>query len=410
MGASALVPAAAISGIAGLGASAMSASASSSNADKQMAAQKEAQESQNQWQSAENDKDRMWQQQEWLRQFISQNQEWQRRFDMENEYNTPSAQVARLKAAGLNPAAMLGNTGGLTAAGAADPGTSSPGQFPSHQVTPMPLQNPNGVSSSSQMYSSVAQMIESISSASRLGLESERQKKTLQATLDNIISDTNNKEAAAALTNIKSILLNTKGGDLISSYIAKMNGELSLAVAKGDTEKVQQLYLSSLKEFTDNKSKALQEVLPQIQPYFETYFDVQKTQAEKNKADAEESRASAAKQRAETITIDSLRDGQVRGQQLANTISEMIGIIKSKDAKLAEETYIQRFDALLESYEREKWLTEEQREKAKQAVVNSDWQEAEKILEAAESTSRSLLNTTGAVKNTTSSVRDLFPW
>ena len=44
------------------------------------------------WESAEAEKARDW-----------QSREWQRQFDAQNAYNTPSAQMARLKEAGLNP-------------------------------------------------------------------------------------------------------------------------------------------------------------------------------------------------------------------------------------------------------------------------------------------------------------------
>lgn len=43
---------------------------------------------------------------EWDRRFQAQNSEWERQFNMQNEYNTPAAQIQRMRDAGINPAGM----------------------------------------------------------------------------------------------------------------------------------------------------------------------------------------------------------------------------------------------------------------------------------------------------------------
>lgn len=66
---------------------------------------------------------------------------WQRGLDawaMQNEYNSPEAQMARLKAAGLNPKLIYGN--GVTATGQAD--KIAPYQAPRAEYSSMPLQLP----------------------------------------------------------------------------------------------------------------------------------------------------------------------------------------------------------------------------------------------------------------------------
>ena len=147
---------------------------------------KDLAEYQNQWQSAENEKDRYWQEAQWMREFSSQqdewkrqfqlqneewgnrfsqeNSEWSRRFAAENAYNDPSAQISRLQKAGLNPIAYMGgDAAGLSAAptiqstgSVGSPAAPSPATPASHGVSPSPLANFSSISNTSQMFTSLA--------------------------------------------------------------------------------------------------------------------------------------------------------------------------------------------------------------------------------------------------------------
>lgn len=84
---------AAIAGAAALGGSILSATQGNKNINKQIAAQKE-----------ENQKNR-----DWNLNLAKQQNQWNiDQWNRENEYNTPSAQMARYKAAGLNPDLIYG--------------------------------------------------------------------------------------------------------------------------------------------------------------------------------------------------------------------------------------------------------------------------------------------------------------
>lgn len=84
---------AAITGAAALGGSILSATQGNKNINKQIAAQKE-----------ENQKNR-----DWNLNLAKQQNQWNiDQWNRENEYNTPSAQMARYKAAGLNPDLIYG--------------------------------------------------------------------------------------------------------------------------------------------------------------------------------------------------------------------------------------------------------------------------------------------------------------
>lgn len=106
---------------------------------------KKRQEQALEWQSNENRLARDWQQNmmkyqnEWNKQAVEQAQKWQEQMvssqrSYDSRYNSPTAQMARLKAAGLNPDLMYGSgVGSMTA-------TSSAGG----SVSPIPSASPGG--------------------------------------------------------------------------------------------------------------------------------------------------------------------------------------------------------------------------------------------------------------------------
>lgn len=383
-----------LGGASGAGASLATNASNERIASAQIAAQKESQSSQNQWQSAENDKDRMWQSQEWLNQFTKQNEEWLNRFNLENEYNTPSAQVARLKAAGINPAALAGSGGLSSAGGASDPagvtGTQMP---PSHAVTPMGIQNPQvSMSSSAQMFSSVAQMIDSIATAGRLGMDMSRQKQELPVVLNNIMADTANKQQEAAYNQMKQQLIEAHVPSYIMTKINEMQANIGLALAKKDLAEADKLFQNAMTYLTETKDKALQSVLPNIQTYFKNLFEVQKSEVHRNEGAAAAGYASAQESKENALTIAGLRDGLIRGQQLANTISEANSVIQKNEAKLSESTFVHRLDALCEAYAREGLITQIELEKYRGLVKDNDWKGVKNFFETLESGTRSVKN------------------
>lgn len=67
---------------------------------------------------------------------FKQNREfWRERFDATNEYNTPLAQMQRMKEAGLNPALMYGGSGGAGAA-PADMGSTDGKRAETYDINP----------------------------------------------------------------------------------------------------------------------------------------------------------------------------------------------------------------------------------------------------------------------------------
>lgn len=381
------------------------------------AANLKQQKNQNQFQASENEKDRIFQADQWMKQFESENEEyrkredmankeWERRFDKENEYNDPSAVIRRLQQAGVNPAAALGQltgTGGLAAAG----GSSSPqfgaptapaGMAP-HGVTPMMGNIPDFGGNIAAMMHGLASMKEANVSSGRLDLDTERQNKMIQAEYDNLVQQTKNAQAQELLTKIRADIDGALGKSEKAAAIYRDLTQARLAAEQGKTEKFERQFKSAQTALMKTKDKAIQDAMPMIMDNFSALHDVYMADIEQKHAAATEHYAGARLKSEQAITESDLREGRVRGQDLANGISEIKNALGNIDVQNAVATNPAKLEALLQSYEREKWITEEQVNKAKMAAKDKDWQTVEKVLDAAESVSRTGKNISSEVRN-----------
>ena len=217
------------------------------------------QQDQNNWQSSENSVDRQWQADQWQRQFESQLQaqrdlfdeqlgkqresdlqKWKDQFDIQNQYNSPQNQVTRLMAAGVNPSAAVNMlTGGVSSAGiggsSAPSGASAPsgGSVGSHSVSPLGISMPQ-YSTDAALWSSAAQMIDSISKVAERGYNVFSGSKKLQPTIDNIISDTKQKQNSATMTETNNAILEAYGDKKAAAEVQNLTNESYELETKGD--------------------------------------------------------------------------------------------------------------------------------------------------------------------------------
>lgn len=372
---------------------------------------------QNKFQAKENEKDRQFQSDQWFRQFEAENKEYReretmaneeydRRTDKQNEYNDPSAVIQRLQRAGVNPAAALGQltgTGGLAAAG----GSSSPQFAPptspagigSHSVTPAMANIPDLGGNIAAMMHGLASMKEANVASGRLDLDTERQNKMIQAEYDNLVQQTKNAQAQELLTKIRADIDGALGKSEKAAAIYRDLTQARLAAEQGKTEEFERQFKAAQTALMKTKDKAIQDAMPMIMDNFSALHDVYMADIEQKHAAATEHYAGANLKTQQAITESDLREGRVRGQDLANGISEIKNALGNIDVQNAVATNPAKLEALLQSYEREKWITEEQVNKAKMAAKDKDWQTVEKVLDAAESASRTAKNISSEVRN-----------
>lgn len=338
------------------------------------------------WQTVENQRDREWQQ-----------AEYDRRFNMSNEYNDPSAVVQRLRQAGINPAAAMGQlsgAGGLAAAG------GSSASVPSHQVQPVGYQPPNIGAELPSILSAVADLKNAETNQGRLGNETRQ----TNATIESLLASANKQNAEAEMQKLLTSLQDMYGAKKLDAEILNLLAQAQLAADKSDTEKVNQLLGKAEEYLMRAKGDTVVQSRPMVLSNLSTYRQVLVSQVNANNAAAQNSRAQAGLASEKAITESGLREGLIRGQQLANTIAETRAALGSIEVQQAIATNPAKIEALLDAYEREKWITAEQKAQAQMAIKNKNWQTFDKILNSAESMSRTFKNAAEGV----SSIADFF--
>lgn len=391
-----------IGGIAG-------AVSGNSQANKQIDAQRESQQRQNDWQSSENDKDRQWQEEQWQKQFgltneqwqkqfDSENAEWLRRFNLENEYNSPSAQTARLKAAGINPAAVMGDiSGGLAAAGGsgsvAPGGVQGPGQVASHSVSPLGISNPSNASSSAQMFTSVAQMLEAITSAQRLGLDTTKYESTIQAYLDKMDADTRRSDSASRLDAAMSLIWETHMPNKIRAEIDKFIADSYEASTRGDVNKANELLVKAQERFQSLKGDIVETNKPKFSELLDSMIEDNRQRVATNKAAAQEHLAGANLKNAQAATEDELRAGRALALDYANEIEFINKRMSEHNYADYLSTREERLRLIFNQAEQSGIITSTLKANLDKAIAESDWAEIRQAL--------------GALNQVTSSFKDV---
>lgn len=405
------------------------------DAKRQHAYDVENQERQNDWQSEENEKDRQWQSAEWLRQFGleqdeadrrfraentewdrrfgSENDEWQRRFDEQNAYNDPSAMVERLRRAGINPAAALGQltgSGGLAAAGGSSSPTSSDASYPgqpgtspmaSHAVTPMGLNPvpPAGVNVRDIM-SSLRDLSDSAAGISDSTLRREYQSKTMGSVLRKYDADINKTNAQTTALDLQNAITNAYGNKQAAVNILRDIAQIGLYYQEGKLKEAQTLTEGVKAELFDTKNLKEKASLPYISQLFMSMIDNYKASANASNAAADLSKAKTA---TENVTrpyvVQGLRLDNVN-KDLLNQFQETSNYIATLNKNVAVNTYSARLDAEFNKYEREGLLNEELCESIKGLIKENKFKEASMMMQLILQGTQSFDNVTEGVGNT----------
>lgn len=318
--------------------SALSTGASVWQNQKSLNAQRQENEKNRQWQSSENAIDRDWQQQMQESSLQSQQDFQKEMFNLQNEYNLPSNEIARLRAAGVNVGAMMSGGNSLISAGSSTSFPQSPGaSFPgSHGVT-MPGQLSVPQNSIAQMFSSLAQMQESVAMSKKAGVEAaaietklpgEVQK--LSSEVDKNLSETDLNKAKTALTAFETTLKQNYGDARESAEISKILNESFQAFASGQASEARQLLDRANERLTSIESKIKQEAFPQLVEQVGILNNLYKSEHTKNVAQAGEAVASAALKRSET------------------TLNGLLQRIRSNEADISDSTFRAQLNGALE--------------------------------------------------------------
>lgn len=364
--------------------------------DQQKAAQKDLQKEQNEFQHEENELDRAWQEKVWFDRFDSENNEylkrlqaqqniWKSQFDITNAYNVPSAQMARLQAAGINPNALVSNSGLVSfgsssaspsAASATGPATSAPA---AHSVSPSSAPSFSGLSSMATSFTSAAQMADALSSLEQTGLNVNRQKAMLPIEVEQARNEAAISHQKALLSEIETNIANAWADKTAAAQFNKLVSDSYAAFARGDLDKANELVAQAQERVTSLEGEIKAEQRPLLLANLKALHDVYKSEesrnyaaAEASKADAAESYANLAYTEALTRTENDLRAGKVNKQSLDNAWQRITnGMLRREDSRDAA-TNGAKLRAIFAECERQHYITDEQYAKVQKAIKENN--------------------------------------
>lgn len=303
-----------------------------------------------------------------------QSGEWQRQFEVQNEYNNPTAQASRLRAAGINPQISMGGDAAKVVTGSS---VSAPSGSAPSVPSPAAAQGVHGLSSVpfhpgtnlAQDLSQLAQATKAFGDAAKSGFDTAYLSQAMQPMLDLQIGKAANIELQNAWQQTQNAL-----GKIHLNYgekrelteLGKLEAEKQKAANEGQ-------YYEGETALQEKRGKVL-ESLDKLQDSNAQVAGIQlqhlgqvlDSQAELNRASALEKRASANKMESETQTIDDLRDklvqlkeqeidfnkmeNHVRSMNLDEEISSRLSQLKAQgaisdaqvnEAKLAKDRFMQ---------------------------------------------------------------------
>lgn len=346
-----------------------------SNYESRMA-QEAATEQQHKWNVEENEKDRLWQE----KMFGLSNEEWRRRFEFENDF---SAQAARLRAAGINPSAFFANGNG---------GVSSPGapsySAGTHALSSYGFSGANGINGSS-IFSTIAQLIDSYSNFRTTNLAEERQKATLGAEVDKIMSEAASNYSSSVLNDTLASIKQAYGMSREGAALMKDIYDGYKAFAEGDYSLAASYNQKALARLNTAEAKYKEESMPGLLENIRKLGKVYDTEQEKNVAQASEARAAAKRNVSQASFYDALsdtenqlREGRVTSQELSNKLADVSYQLSSRQNLRDKITSAQQVQAIIDECESKGLINRQLREQIHGQIIDNNWKGVEKSISA----------------------------
>lgn len=293
-------------------------------------------------------------------------------FDLENAYNTPLAQIERLREAGINPYVAL-SQGSSQISGQASGNASLPGLMPGGVAMPHVSPIPSPVSGFLPALQAFAEIKLKDAQARKAGAETHAINEKLQDEIDNLMADTRYKEAQASYTQLLRDIESVYGRSERSMKLKNMAAEFSLALAKGETEKAQKLYYDAEKELTDTKNANEKQQAPIILENLKKTGRAIDASAAASRASADESRAGAA------VKWKEADIREIDRRMLEAQEGDIIFARRLENAKNFRELgeMVVTFEYRLESLRKANLISEQQlqeaKSKARMAEKENDW-------------------------------------
>lgn len=308
-------------------------------------------------------------------------------FNLENAYNSPIEQMARLRAAGVNPALYFANSNGSAGVGdASTPSASSSGISPSmpNLVAPHVEPLPSLVGGSIAALHQLAQIYDFKASAEKKGAETNQINELLDDTIRNLRANTQNAEVEAAAkrwqNEMNYLWENSERSERlkeVTKRIAQIGADIQLKASEGKLNEAREKLADMEREFTNSRNTDLKARLPFVKSELERTIELleekiktEKSQQSENYASAENQRASAGLTREQTSQLEDIHEFVVE-EKRANASKA------TTEARLKFDTYLDELNRITNEAKLSKAKLDEYAELVRKARAAADMAEKE---------------------------------
>lgn len=197
---------------------------------------------------------------------------WRNQFNMQNEYNSPQAQVGRMMSAGLNPA------GGTSTVAQSQMSPSSVGAPPNISGSPLggsvsPIGIPQGLSGRGTQLSDIGNFIRDMSQAAKNTKETSWYDKFMQVNLDNLQSQTARNQILAAYEDIQKRILDAFGHKKAAQEYLNLVQEGANLATEGKLNDAKVALTKAQETLANSENEKIQKELPYLNERFQKIND-----------------------------------------------------------------------------------------------------------------------------------------
>lgn len=304
---------------------------------------------------------------------------WRQQFNMQNEYNSPQAQVGRMMSAGLNPA------GGTSTVAQSQMSPSSVGAPPSISGSPLggsvsPIGIPQGLSGRGTQLSEIGSFIRDMSQAAKNTKETSWYDKFMQVNLDNLQSQTARNEILKSYEEIQKNILECFGHKKAAQEYLNLVQQGANLATEGKLMEAKEALAKAQETLANSENDKIQRELPYLNERFQKINDNLDSEIALNKEKQKTEQSAQAVNYSESSyksalakTEDDLRSGRVEGQSLANDLATIDKYLQGNELKVSDATWQYRVVEIAESAVQAGLITKQEYEKLHQLKIRTDW-------------------------------------
>ena len=328
---------------------------------------------------------------------------WKNQFNEQNNYNSPTAEVSRLLAAGINPNSVYGGQGSTSsnAMGASSLPTQAPQVSPiSSPLSASPVGLPSGAWAPAQSMRDIASMARDFTEAKKAGVQTDQ----LEKLFDYEVAErtarvfgqrlANDAQSIANYINekVKDTKVRLAAQELLKLIADTKNIDQDTAVKYEQvfTERSQQLLNKAKSKLSGEEYELLKLKVDNFQEEFKTTMQNIRSDTSKNKSITKLNNAL-------TETENQLRSGKVKAQDLANEYQTIGNDLLYNDLWVSNRTLDAKIDGMIHQWRREGIITAQEEEKLYQYKVASKWAERQQFIQYVGATAQAIGNVLGGV-------------